>query len=67
MKNIEVLEHKVREEVYRTNGEKNAGDVIIDVLVREGVDLRNGPSLEQLKQLLVEAMRTAEACRCVAC
>jgi hypothetical protein len=36
------------------------GQIIIDVLITEGVDLRHGCSLEEVKELLQAAVRAAK-------
>ncbi|MGQ0637119.1 MAG: hypothetical protein ACT4QC_21125 [Planctomycetaceae bacterium] len=35
--------------------------ILVDRLEEAGVDLQNGPSLEEMKRLLVEMLRTAKA------
>ena len=39
--------------------EQQLGPAILRALVQSGVDLRNGPGLEQMKQLLVEVRDAA--------
>jgi hypothetical protein len=35
------------------------GRAVLQALVQEGVDLRSGPGLEEMKQLLVDVLRTS--------
>jgi hypothetical protein len=38
------------------------GRAVIQALVQEGVDLRSGPGLEEMKQLLVDVLRASSRC-----
>ena len=64
---IERIILKIRNEIRRGCGSDDIPQTVITVLMSEGIDLQKGPSLEEVKRILVDAYRTADAARCVAC
>ena len=64
---IEQIKLRIRNEIRRGCGSNDIPQTVITVLMSEGIDLRKGPSLEEVKRILVDAYRTADAARCVAC
>jgi len=61
------LINRIRDEIHYTDAATDVAKTIIDVLVREGVDLRREPSLEDMKHILVAARRAADESQPVAC
>ena len=49
----------VLDELQRTNGELHVDEVIVNALMRAGVDLRKEPSLEEMKCILLDAVLAA--------
>ena len=54
------LTDQVRQEILRTDAAEDIAETIVNVFVREGLDLLREPSLEDMKQILVEAHRAAD-------
>lgn len=65
--NISDLIQQICDEIRRNGSRRDVTATIADVLIREGLDIRREPSLEAMKQILVEAIRAAEDRPCVAC
>lgn len=51
----------VREEIKRTGCTSNIDVVIMNALLRAGVDLKTEPSLEETKCILVDVLQAAKA------
>ena len=65
--NTDFLIDQICEEIERRDATTDVASTIVDVMLREEVDLKKGPSLSQMKVILVAACRAAENCHCVMC
>lgn len=65
--NMDYMLDQIRQAICRSHADVDIAEVVTDVLVREGMDLQREPGLEDVKQLLVEACRTVDEYRRVAC
>ena len=56
---------QIRMEIRHSDDKTDVAKIITDVLVREGVDLRREPSLEDMKQIMVGVCRATPEFLCV--
>ncbi len=66
MKFVDLIE-EIRDEIRGSQCEPDVVEIVTDVLTRAGLDLRHEPSLEEMKQILVQATRAANERSCIAC
>lgn len=65
--NLSQLIDQIRYEIHQSPAEPDVVQVVTNVLVDEGLDVRREPSLVEMKQILVEAFRAADERRCMTC
>ena len=64
---FETLIDQICGEIRGSIAEPDVVGTVTDVLIRAGLDLRFEPSLEEMKQILVQATRAAKERPCIAC
>ena len=55
----EMISDYVLDELQRTDGASDLDEIVINALLRAGIDLRTEPSLEEMKSILLDAALTA--------
>ena len=55
------LAEKLQSDPEGPASERDMAKLIVDALLEAGVDLRSGPSLEEMKSILIQAHRAAHA------
>lgn len=65
--NIDYLIQQICDEIRQNGSKPDVATTVADVLIREGLDVRREPSLEAMKQILVEVIRAADERPCIAC
>ena len=58
---------QICDEIRGSKAKPDVLGTVTGVLIRAGLDLRREPSLEEMKQILVQATRAANERSCIAC